>query len=158
MRMTDPTLAVRSLAAEALKAALHQVSQIKLRKIDHNSPGPDLRVDMLAHVDVHGHSHTLVCKVTANGRPDYVRTALKEFEEDASQLDGDATLVFIAPRMSEEGKALCGESKAGFLDLEGNARLELGDVFIVKRTISKRAANSASSLSGQEDATLAGVA
>jgi len=158
MRMTDPMLVVKSRAAEALKSVLHQVSQIKLRKIDNNSSGPDLKVDMLAHVDVHGHSHTLVCKVTANGRPDYVRTALREFEEDASQLEGDATLVFIAPRMSEEGKALCGENKAGFLDLEGNARLELGDVFIVKRTVSKRAAHSSSPLSGQQDAALAGVA
>jgi hypothetical protein len=82
MRMTDPMLAVRSRAAEALKTALHQVSQIKLRKIDHSSPGPDLKVDMLAHVDVHGRSHTLVCKLTASGRPDYVRMALKEFEGD----------------------------------------------------------------------------
>jgi len=158
MRMTDPMLVVKSRAAEALKSVLHQVSQIKLRKIDNDSPGPDLKVDMLAHVDVHGHSHTLLCKVTASGRPDYVRTALKEFEEDGNRQGGNSTLVFIAPRMSEEGKALCGEGKAGFLDLEGNARLELGDVFIVKRTVSKRAANSPSPLSGQEDAQLAGVA
>jgi len=158
MRMTDPMLAVRSRAAEALKTALHQVSQIKLRKIDHSSPGPDLKVDMLAHVDVHGRSHTLVCKLTASGRPDYVRMALKEFEGDVHRLDGNSTLVFIAPRMSEEAKAVCGEGKAGFLDLEGNARLELGDVFIVKRTISKRPPRSAWPLSGQEDAELAGVA
>jgi hypothetical protein len=84
--------------------------------------------------------------------------ALKEFEGDVHRLDGHSTLVFIAPRMSEEAKAVCGEGKAGFLDLEGNARLELGDVFIVKRTISKRPPRSAWPLSGQEDAELAGVA
>ncbi len=158
MRMADPMQAVRNQAAEALKAVLHGVSQIKLETIDVDSPGPNLKVDMLAHVDVHGHRHTLVCKVTTSGRPDYVRTALKEFRDEAEQTQGHSTLVFIAPQISDEVKALCGESKAGFLDLEGNAHLELGEVFIVKRTLSKAVGSTKMSLPVHQNVALAGVA
>ena len=158
MRMVDSAQAAKNRAADALRAVLHHVSAIKLKEIDMDSPGPDLKVDLLAHVDVYGHSHTLVCKVEASGRPDHVRTALKVLRSHADELEGNATPVFIAPRMSEEAKALCGESNTGFLDLEGNARLVLGDVFIVKRTLRQPRRSSPSSVSGREDEELAGVA
>ncbi|MGC1461386.1 MAG: hypothetical protein WA802_04240 [Terracidiphilus sp.] len=135
MRVADSMQAARGRAAEALKVVLHQVSQIKLKGMDVDSPRPDLRVDILAHVDVHGKSHTLVCKVRASGRPEHVRMALEEFQGDAAQFSRDATPVLIVPSCSEESRALCRESKAGFLDLEGNARIDLGEVFIGKRSL-----------------------
>jgi hypothetical protein len=156
--MIDSMHSAKSRAAEALKAVLLQVSQIRLTGIDLDSPRPDLKVDILAHVDVHGHSHTLVCKVRASGRPDHVRTALEEFQGHASQFAGNATRVLIAPRLSEEGKALCRESNAGFLDLEGNARLEVGDVFIGKRSLPRAGARSVSSATERETARIAGAA
>ena len=119
-------------AVEALRAVLHQVSQIKLKRIDIDSPRPDLKIDILAHIDVHGHSRTLVCKVEASGRPDHVRVALDELQSLAAQLDRDATPVFIAPYLSAEARALCTANRTGFLDLKGNARLDLGEVFIGK--------------------------
>jgi hypothetical protein len=64
-----------------------------------------------------------------------VRSALNELRQGAARLPGDATPVIIAPYLSPESQALCKESQAGFLDLEGNARLALGEVFIVKRTL-----------------------
>ena len=48
---------------------------------------------------------------------------------------GDTMPVLIAPYLSPEAQALCNESKTGFIDLEGNVRLALGEVFIVKRTM-----------------------
>ncbi|HEV2487921.1 MAG TPA: hypothetical protein VGT08_20545 [Terracidiphilus sp.] len=158
MIMVDSMHVAKNRAAEALQSVLHQVSQIKLRNIDIDSPRPDLKIDILAQVDVHGHSHTLVCKVEASGRPDHVRTALDALRSHAAGLDGNTTRVFITPRISEETKALCGESKTGFLDLEGNARLDLGEVFIVKRTLRQSRRSSPSSVSGREDEELAGVA
>jgi hypothetical protein len=158
MRMVDSVYAAKNRAAEALQTVLEQVSQIKLRNIDIDSPGPDLNIDILANVDVHGHSHTLVCKVEASGRPEHVRTALDALRSHADGLEGNATLVFITPRMTEEAKALCWENKTGFLDLEGNARLDLGEVFIVKRTLRQSRRSSSSSMSGRENEVLAGVA
>lgn len=124
----------RDQAVESLKAALHQVSQIKLKHIDFDSPRPDLKVDILAHVEVHGRSHTLVCKVEASGRPDHVRTALEALCKDAARFSGNSTPVLIAPHVSPEAQALCKANATSFLDLEGNARLHLGEVFIGKRS------------------------
>ena len=135
MKVASSMQAMRNSAADALKSVLHHVSQVKIKDIELDSPRADLKVDILAYLDVQGHSHTLVCKVRASGRPDHVRTALQEFQGHASDFSPDATPVLIAPYFSEEARALCRESKAGFLDLEGNARLELGDVFIGKRSL-----------------------
>lgn len=158
MRMADSVTSAKGRAAEALKAVLHQVSQIKVKDMDFESHHADLRVDILAHLDVHGHSHTLVCKVEASGRPEHVRIALEEFQEHPSRLDGDSTMVFIAPRLSEEAKTMCRQSKTGFLDLEGNARLELGEVFIGKQSLPQVRARSAAPVSVRGSERLIGVA
>jgi hypothetical protein len=156
--MADSMQASKNRAADALKAVLHHMSGIKLKDIDLDSPGPDLKIDLLAHVDVYGHSHTLVCKFEASGRADHVRTALKVLQNNADGLAGNATRVFIAPRISEEAKALCGDCETGFLDLEGNARLDLGEVFIIKRTFQQARRSSPVSVGVRDDEELAGVA
>jgi hypothetical protein len=135
MRMVSQVNAARRHAAEVLKSVLRHVSQIKLVRIDLDSPQPELKVDILAHLDIHGHSRTLMCKVSASGRPEHVRMALQEFHVHTAQFSANAIPVLIAPHFSEEAKALCRESHAGFLDLEGNARLDLGEVFIGKRSL-----------------------
>jgi hypothetical protein len=146
----------RSRAAEALKTVLRQVSQVKVSTID--LPDPDLKIDIVAHVYVHGHRRKLVCRVNASGRPEHILVALEELQGFASQFDGDATPVIIAPHLTEEAKALCGERRAGFLDLAGNARIDLGDVFISRRTISQHPRHASSSLSNRVGEELAGVA
>jgi hypothetical protein len=153
MRVVNSMQTARSRAAEALKAVLRQVSQVKLNTID--LPDPDLKIDLVAHVNVHGHRRTLVCSVKASGRPEHILVALEELQGFASQFDGDATPVIIVPHLSEEAKALCGERRAGFLDLAGNARIDLGDVFISRRTLSR---HSSASMSNREGEELAGVA
>jgi hypothetical protein len=143
----------KSRAAEALQAVLHQVSQIKLKSMELDSPRPNRKVDILAYVDVHGKSHTLVCKVRASGQPEHVRAALKELQ--ALEFSEEATPVVIAPYFSEEGEALCRENKAGFLDLEGNAGLDLGEVFIRKRCLTPERGHSVCSETGRGDEQLA---
>lgn len=159
MRMVSSVNAVRRHAAEALKSVLRQVSQIKLKEIDLDSPRPDLKVDILAHVDIHGHSHTLMCKVRASGRPEHVRIALEEFHVQNVQFSENTIPVLIAPHFSEEAKALCRESNAGFLDLAGNARLDLGEVFIGKRSLPQARGRSVMRETGsQEIDRIAGAA
>ena len=158
MKIVDSAQVAKNRAADALRAVLHHVSAIKLKEIDMDSLGPDLKVDILAHVDVYGHSHTLVCKVEASCRPDHVRTALGVLRSHADELAGNTTPIFIAPHMSEEAKALCWKSNTGFLDLEGNARLDIGEVFIVERTLRQPRRSSPTAEVRQEDRELAGVA
>ena len=123
-------------ATEALRALLGQVSVIKLKEIQRAPRGP-----MLARVDVLGHSHTLACEINISNRPENLRSALKDLHEDVAHFNGAATPVLIAPYLSPEAQALCKENSAGFLDLEGNARLALGEVFIGKRSLPGRAAD-----------------
>lgn len=116
-------------ATEALRALLGEVSVIKLKGIRHEAKGA-----VLAHVDVLGHSHTLACEVKTNAAPENLRNALRELQNETAHLHG-AVPVFIAPYLSPEAQAVCKENHAGFLDLEGNARLALGEVFIGKRAL-----------------------
>jgi len=122
-------------AAEALKALLEQVSAVKLKEITHEPLARGRAAEILVHIDVHGRSHTLACEVNRDTRPSSVRASLRKLQDCAAHLAGEATPVLIAPYLSPEAQALCKESHAGFLDLEGNARLSLGEVFIGKRSV-----------------------
>jgi len=123
-------------AAAALKAALAEVSSIKVKEIRRELGGHDR--GLMAYVDVFGQNHTLVCEVQSNGQPGHLRAALAEPRSGASQLPSGATRVVIAPYLSPEAQALCKEIQVGFVDLEGNARLALGEVFILKQTLPPR--------------------
>jgi hypothetical protein len=135
MKRSDASEELENRAAAALKAVLAEISTIKVREIRHRAQeaGPDR--GLTVQVDIFGRSHTLSCGVHSDGQPGHLRGALEELRSGAAHLAPDATPVIIAPYLSPEAQALCRESKAGYLDLEGNARLALGEVFIVKRTL-----------------------
>ena len=124
----------RARAVEELKVVLQQVSAIRLKDIQVQSPGAGHKVDFLAEIDVLGHSHTLACKVKVCDRPCTVRSALDELRSYTTQRAENTTPVLIAPILSEEAQALCREMNACFLDLQGNARLIVDEVFIGKRS------------------------
>lgn len=125
-------------AMEALKAVLHQVSTIELRGMEIIPPQTGRPVDFEVQIGVLGHAHTLTCKVTDSGDTRVVRKALRELHELAGKSSGNTTPVFIAPYLSPEARALCTETKTGFVDLQDNARLVLGEVFIGKRSQLRR--------------------
>jgi hypothetical protein len=122
-------------ATEALKSLLEEVSAVKLKDMKREPPARGGATEILAHIDIHGHSHTLACEVNADTRPSKIRASLRKLQDCAAHLAGEATPVLIAPYLSPETQALCKESHAGFLDLQGNARLSLGEVFIGKRSV-----------------------
>jgi hypothetical protein len=136
MKTNDAKRDLEVRAAAALKAVLAEVSTIKVKEIRRDSPEQGL----MAYVDILGHRHTLACDFQTDGQAGHVRSALEELRNGAGHRTGDAMPVIIAPYLSPEAQALCKEQKAGFIDLEGNARLSLGEVFIVKRTLPNRAA------------------
>jgi hypothetical protein len=127
-------------AAEALKALLEQVSAVKLKEMKHEPRARGRAAEILVHIDIYGHSHTLACEVNTDTRPSKVRASLRKLQDCAAHLAGEATPVFIAPYLSPEAQTLCKECHAGFLDLEGNARLSLGEVFIGKRSLHQHSA------------------
>ncbi|MGA9060571.1 MAG: hypothetical protein WB341_02795 [Terracidiphilus sp.] len=128
-------------AAKALAALLGQVSGIKLKEMRRESPSRGRAAGILARIEVFGHSHMLACEVNSDAEPGRLRAALRDLQDGAAQLGGEATPVLIAPYLSPEAQALCKENQAGFLDLEGNARLSVGEVFIVMRSLPCRVAS-----------------
>lgn len=128
----------KTRAADALKSVLHQVSGIRVKEIHFNTTERDSKIDMLASVEVYGHRHALACKVIATDDLHPDSDALGEFCEHAAKTCANATPVLIAPRLSEEMRLLCRELRTCFLDLDGNARLEIGEFFIARQHVPVR--------------------
>ena len=124
-------------AAEALKLLLQEVSAVKLKEMKREA---GRAAEILAHVDVYGHSHTLACEVNTDARPSKVRASIRKLQDCAAHRADETTPVLIAPYLSPAAQTLCKQSHAGFLDLEGNARITLGEVFIGKRSMRQRSA------------------
>jgi len=136
MKTTDARREMIFRATEALKSVLSQVSTLKLKEIRRALASSGGETGFVACVDVLGRSHTLACAVKTDAHPGNLHTTLTELHESAARVAGDATPVLIATYLSPEAQALCNESHSGFLDLEGNARIAVGEIFIGKRTIS----------------------
>ncbi len=119
-----------SRAVEALRTIIDQVSAFKLREIQLEPTGPHGEIDILACIDVFGRSHTLACKITAYEQPHQLHTALYDLRVAAARFGRNAAPVLIAPHLPHEARKLCRENEVGFLDLEGNAHLVSGEVFI----------------------------
>jgi len=137
LKMGNPVKELEHRAAEALRELLEQVSAIESMDIACEPAGLDRGVDILAHINVAGHRHTLACEVKASGQPRHVRMALLQLRDYVTHRGDGATPLFIAPYLSPEAQALCREQGIGFLDLEGNTRLVFDGVFIERRVASK---------------------
>jgi hypothetical protein len=129
---------LRAQAIEALKAALKEVSGIKVKEIQLESSGRHRAKDIIANIDIFGHKRTLVCKVGESTQTLRIRRALKDLNRLVEDCAEDAMPILIAPSLSQEAQTLCTESHAGFLDLNGNVRLVMKEVFIAKRSLPHR--------------------
>jgi len=122
---------------EALRLVLQQVPTIKLRSLEREPPPLDQGIDIVAHVEVSGRRHVLVCEVKSSGQPRHVRMALLQLRDYVAHHAHNATPVLIVPYLSRDAQALCREQHVSYLDLEGNARLIFGSVFIERQVASK---------------------
>jgi hypothetical protein len=135
MRTNNSSNDLESRAILALRALLNQISVIRLKDIRRESIGSGGDCVLLADIDVLGHSHTLACEV----KPSIQAESLRSWLETPLGRQRE-TRVLIAPCLSAEAQALCKRSHAGFLDLDGNARISLGEVFIGRRNTGCRTA------------------
>jgi hypothetical protein len=124
-------------AADALKTLLAEVPVIKLKDVAIQAGRPNREIDILAHIEVSGRHHALVCEVKTSGQPRFARTALLQLRNYVAHHGSHATPVLIAPYLSPEAREMCREAGVGFLDLEGNARLVFGGVFIERQKSTK---------------------
>src|SRR5690348_10618089 len=120
-------------AAVALRELLAEVPAVRLENVEVEPVAPDRGVDILVHLKVCDRPHMLICEVKSNGQPRNVRAALFQLRNYVDQLGQGAIPMFIAPYLSPEAQAVCKENNVAFLDLVGNARLALDNVFIERR-------------------------
>lgn len=133
MKTNRQSIDLIDLAAGALTELLAQVSGVRLEELRRQTAGHN--AGLLARIDVFGHTHFLACAVKLVGELDQVRALLNDPRGQAFPASDDATRLVIAPRLSPEAQALCKQHRASFLDIEGNARLLVGELFISTRSI-----------------------
>lgn len=139
--MNSPNKPAVNRAAAALNALLSQVSAINLKEISFEPSGKDVPngdFDLLARVEIFGRAHTLACQITADNRLDNICSALEELRGRIANLPGDVTPVLILPVLSQEVQLLCSQNRAGCVDLRGNGRLSIGEVFVSMRSLPGR--------------------
>lgn len=126
-------------AAIALRAMLKHVPAITDVSVNDQPLGSNSHrdVDITVSLKVGGQTKVLACEVKSSGQPRHVRTALLQLRDYLAQHEPAAIPVFIAPYLSPEAQALCGEQDVGFLDLEGNARIVFDGIFIERQVASK---------------------
>ena len=130
-------------ASEALKAVLGASSWVRLTELKCEPPSRGRAARILARIDVLGRIHTLVCEVKARENLEQLQAEVENLRvqdvcADAPDRQAQSTRVIIAPYLSPEAQALCKETNTCFVDLEGNARIALGEIFIGKRTMRPR--------------------
>lgn len=126
---------IESEAIEALRDTLRQVSVIKVKEISIHPRGNRGDKTILGQIEIYGHAHLLACKVVKSCDPLCVKRALHELAGVQKERGVVVLPVLIAPVISDEAQTICRECNAGFLDLAGNARLYMDEVFIVKKCL-----------------------
>ena len=127
-------------AGEALRRLLEKIPILQVEGIEAEAVSGDWEPDLIARLLVDGQQHLLICEYKSNGQPRYARSALLELRNYVAQRAPQATPIFIAPYVSPTVRQLCEEMGVGYLDLEGNARISFGGVFIERVVADKPAA------------------
>jgi hypothetical protein len=135
MKTSDSRFEMQQRAVEALRSLLSQVSVIQLKEIRTETSAKSGKTCFVARIDVFGRRCALACCVISSSERKSLRASLLELRGFAAQISPETTPVLIAPYLSPEEQAVCRELNAAFLDLEGNARLIVDEVFIVRRNL-----------------------
>ena len=118
-------------AVEALRSLFERTPAIEVDEIEFEPRlGSGHPVDILASFSAFGRRHRIACEVRRNGQPSHVRNAILHVRDYVAHLDFDAAPMVSAPFLSERSRALCVESGVGYLDLHGNAFLQVPGILI----------------------------
>jgi hypothetical protein len=131
LKITYPVKAMEGKAASVLERLLREIPILKLKTLKIDEPRDrDFGIDITAQVNVGGESYLLICQVKSNGQPRFVRDAAHQLRNYVTHFKKQATPILIAPYLSAASRELCRENDVSFLDLEGNAHIAFGAVYI----------------------------
>ncbi len=132
-----PMKANEGRAGQVLRRLLEKIPILQIKGIYAEPASGEWKPDLIAQLLVNGRPHQLICEYKSNGQPRYARSALLELRNYVAHRAPQATPVFIAPYISPAVRQLCEEKGVGYLDLEGNARIAFGGVFIERMVADK---------------------
>ncbi len=127
-------------AGEVLHRLLERVPILRIESIEPEAVSGEWEADLIARLLVDRRRYLLVCDYKTSGQPRYARSALRALQSCIGHRAPEATPVFIAPYISPAVRQLCEENGVGYLDLEGNARIAFGGVFIERLVADRPAA------------------
>jgi len=139
LKMVDSMKEFERSAAAALESILKAIPIITLESVEVEPLSGRDQIDVRVRLSAADHPHVLVCEVKSSGQPRYVRDGLLQLRNYIEHSHPQATPVFIAPYLSPEARMLCQQNKVGYVDLQGNVRLEFDGVFI-ERIVSDKPA------------------
>lgn len=119
---------LEKLAAKAIEECLARVPSTMLEMCKKS----DSRYDLSYRLVQKGRQRLIVIEVKNSGEPRIAREAVNHLarcREDCPDCFG----VFVAPFISEQAAAICEQENVGYLDLAGNCRLSLDDIYIERR-------------------------
>lgn len=153
MRIYMTTSELETRAERALTETLGRMSGVNVKEMRRACARSDRPSGILVRINVLGHSHTLACTVERDGDPVHIHAALRDSFNGAPNLTESATTVIIAPYLLPEAQTTCKDANAGFLDLEGNARLSVGELFIAEHSFPNRVIACAAAISPRDGRT-----
>ena len=112
-------------ASETLIDLLGQITSARHQNVRIDFPTAKPPVDLLARVTVANHSHTLACALLKES----LETTLLSLTRAARALGERVRPVLIAAELDHAAQALCRENGVDFIDLAGNVRLSLDEIF-----------------------------
>lgn len=116
-----------------LLSIMDKIPKIETAKMVGGAPSMDTGIDYLIQVRADKESYILACEVKNNGQPRYVRSAINSLRAYMYGTEDIMTPVLLAPYLTFDSQELCREKNISFLDMEGNALIQFGGVYIDHR-------------------------
>jgi hypothetical protein len=131
--MSNPAHAMQQMAQQAAAALLRlldAIPVIEVKAVQHAPDGDPSNADILLQLKAAGKGHGLIGVVKPSGQPRHVRHAIMQLQAALGATPKAATGVFIAPYLTPAARAMCRDRGVGYLDMEGNAWLAFGGIYI----------------------------
>ena len=125
-------------AALLLEQLLRRVPSLTVKSVAVEEPsGKASGIDIFARVRSGQQDYSLVCEVKQNGQPRFAREAINQLKAYLSRSKREEIPIFIAPFLTAATREFCQAEGVGYLDLEGNAHIAFGPVYIERATANR---------------------
>ena len=130
LKLADSVKALEQKGAAELERLLKRIPHLQLKSFKTHTMDQAERFDLEVKLTLDGVQHMLIVEMKTSGQPRYAREAILQLKSSASHSQPPATPILIAPFLTPATRDLCTQEGISYVDLEGNARLAFGSVYI----------------------------